>query len=104
MPDYYSNPGTEEAGSDSPPANNQADSEDTETAEEQTALLPKTILGGKKFEVGDEVVLKIVSMYDDEVEVVYATGDEEETPNQPMQESSPDMNEAEGKLDSMASY
>lgn len=34
-----------------------------------TALLPKSILGGKDFNPGDEVVLKVVRLYDDEVEV-----------------------------------
>lgn len=59
-----------------------------EGAEEQqeqggdTALLPKSILAGKKFEPGDEVVLRIVRFHGDEVEVAYAPekpgeGDEE---------------------------
>lgn len=45
---------------------------DEEAAESPSALLPKTILGGKKFEVGDEVVLRIKADHGDEVEVEYA--------------------------------
>jgi len=45
----------------------------------ETALLPKTILAGKKFNPGDEVVLKIVHLYDDEVEVAYATDKHDES-------------------------
>ncbi len=40
-------------------------------------LLPKAILMGKKFNVGDEVVLKITAIHDDQIEVEYATGEEE---------------------------
>lgn len=42
-----------------------------------SAVLPKSILAGKKFDVGDEVVLKITGMNEDEITVEYATGDEE---------------------------
>lgn len=45
---------------------------------EKTALLDKGILGGKTFEVGDEVVLRIVGMHDQEVEVAYAPAEEGE--------------------------
>lgn len=38
-----------------------------------TALLPKSILAGKDFKPGEEVVLKIVRIHDDEVEVAYAS-------------------------------
>lgn len=44
----------------------------------QTALLPKSVLGGKKFDVGDEVVLKVTHVYEDEVAVEYATEKPEE--------------------------
>ena len=101
MPDSYY-PEAEDAASNSTPTSADTSSEDTETAEEQTALLPKTILAGKQFDPGDEVVLKIVKVYENEVEVAYATGDEEETANQPMQEPSPDMEASEGALESMA--
>jgi hypothetical protein len=38
----------------------------------QTYLLPKEVLMGKHFEVGDEVVLKITGMHDDSIQVEYA--------------------------------
>lgn len=43
-----------------------------EHMDEPTALIPKALLGGKTFNVGDEVVLEIVHMGDGEVEVKYA--------------------------------
>lgn len=103
MPDQSLYPETEDAVP-AEPAAPAAEAEDTEAPAEETALLPKTILGGKTFNVGDEVVLKVTAIYDDEVEVAYATGDEEEAANVPMSETSPDMAEAEGKLESMVSY
>lgn len=45
---------------------------ETETEGGQTALLPKSVLGGKDFEPGEEVVLKIVKVHEDEIEVQYA--------------------------------
>lgn len=39
----------------------------------ETALIPKSLLAGKQFKPGDEVVLRIVRDYEDEVEVEYAT-------------------------------
>ena len=36
------------------------------------AVLPKAILAGKEFKVGDEVVLKITAMHDNEISVAYA--------------------------------
>lgn len=102
MPDNYY-PENEEAGTGAaaaPPA--PKSDQESESAKGQTALLPKSILAGKEFNPGDEVVLKIVRLYENEVEVEYATGEEEEHPNQPMSEPSADMTAAEGKLESMA--
>ncbi len=72
----------------------------------ETALLPKSILGGKDFQPGQEVVLKIVGMHEDEVEVQYApekAGDEEESdaPESMGGGSSSEMDKAQGKLASM---
>lgn len=44
----------------------------------KTYLLPKEVLEGKKFEPGDEVVLRIVAMHDDQIEVAYAPAKEQE--------------------------
>lgn len=45
--------------------------------EGQTALLPKSILAGKEFKPGDEVVLKIVNLHENDVEVEYASEEPE---------------------------
>ena len=81
MPDYY--PETNEETPDSTPKDEMPSSE--------TALLPKSILAGKEFNVGDEVVLKIVAMHDDEVEVEYAKSDDK--PKSAMDESMDSMGE-----------
>ena len=73
MPNY-SNPG---GGQDAdmfsdgpqPPAKT---AETEEPSEGQTAILPKSILGGKEFKPGEEVMLKIVALHDNDVEVEYA--------------------------------
>ena len=64
--------------------------------EEQTALVPKSLLGGKDFGVGDEIIFKIVHKYEDEIEVAYAS--------EPKKEDKPksQMEESEGGLDRMA--
>lgn len=54
-----------------------ADAGDESKSDSPTAVLPKSILMGKEFKPGDEVVLKIVRMHEDEIEVEYATGEEE---------------------------
>lgn len=60
MPDYYPEDTTEKPV---------AEGEDTERHEGETALLPKSLFAGKSMEPGAEVTLKIVHVYDDEVEV-----------------------------------
>lgn len=65
--------------SDAEAADTAAPSEESQEMSSATAELPRSILAGKEFKPGDEVVLKIVSMTDDSVVVEYATGDEEET-------------------------
>lgn len=51
------------------------ETKDEKTEEEgagESAMLPKTILAGKDFNPGDELVLKVVAIHGDEVEVEYA--------------------------------
>jgi hypothetical protein len=68
--DLYSDDGIEP---NKPTAESEPETEDHgEDMGEQTALLPKSILAGKDFKVGDEVVLKITGMHEGEVEVEYA--------------------------------
>lgn len=90
---YSDNPG-EESPPAAPPS---APEKDNESEEGETALLPKSILAGKKFEVGEEVVLKIVHEYDDEIEVAYATGKDEKE-----ESDNPDMAAAHSEMDKMA--
>jgi hypothetical protein len=63
---------------DSEGADDQKDaSDEKEEGSEDTAestIIPKSMLAGKTFNVGDEVVLKIVRMDGDEIQVQYATG------------------------------
>ena len=56
---------------------------------ESTALLSKSVLGGKEFKPGEEVVLQIVEVRDNDVVVKYASeekgeekGEESEAPSQ----------------------
>lgn len=69
-----------------------------------TALLPKTILAGKKFDVGEEVVLKIVHDHGDEIEVEYAPekGEDDEDGDESDEGGGSEMDGAMGKLNSMA--
>ena len=53
-------------------ADDQNDALKDDEGPSSTALLPKSILMGKEFNVGDEVVLKISAIHDNEVEVEYA--------------------------------
>lgn len=100
MPDNYynENPGGDmvPAGPDAtPPAGSPGEKEEYG----ETALLPKSILGGKEFKPGEEVVLEIVHIYEDEVEVKYASeeGSKEEEAGE-----TASMEKAEGELESMA--
>lgn len=61
----------------------------------ETALIPKSLLMGREFNPGDEVVLKVVHIYEDEVEVQYAT-------EEPEEEESGTMMEADEEMDKMA--
>lgn len=92
--------GTGEATAPTPP---KPQDDKTESPEGKTALLPKTILGGKEFAPGDEVVLKVVKVYEDEIEVQPSGGEEsEKAPEANSEASSPEMDAAQGQLESMA--
>lgn len=88
--------GDEEQGEATP--DNEAGEQTPQEDGGTTALLPESILAGKKFNVGDEVVLKIVHMGDGEIEVAYA-------PEKPSEASEPgekpEMGAAEGDMMAM---
>lgn len=90
-PDPYPDVGSKPADAESPPE------QDEDVGE--TALLPKSILGGKDFKPGDEIVLKVEHIYDDEVEVSYAS-----EPKEPETNTEPEMPmSADEEIDGMAS-
>ena len=62
---------------------------------EVTGILPKEILAGKDFKPGEEIVLKIVAIHDNDVEVAYASEEGKdqkegsEPKEEPMSETAP---------------
>lgn len=76
--DYYSDAAPQAA----PPEEAAEGQEPHQEEGEHTALLPKSILAGKDFKPGEEIVLKIVRLHDDQVEVAYASGEEKEPQGQ----------------------
>lgn len=66
-PDPYTDATTEEA------APEEAAAPEEETGNEPTAELPKSVLGGKEFKPGEEVVLQVVQVMDNSVLVKYAS-------------------------------
>ena len=66
--DLYSDGPAKESAEDKAPDDDKGENPD-DTVE---AVLPKSILAGKEFNVGDEVVLKITAMHDDQISVAYA--------------------------------
>lgn len=71
--DYYDD---DAARTSEPEPDDQHDAVKGDESTSQQALLPKSILAGKTFEVGDEVVLKIDEIRGDEVVVSYASGED----------------------------
>lgn len=90
MPEDYYDTGemTPEESSSSPEASQRGATEGGESA-----LIPKSLLMGKEFNPGDEVVLKIVHIYEDEVEVQYATEEPKDEESSPMMESEDEMDQ-----------
>lgn len=92
--DYYDDGPETPQQSESPPP------EEQDAGDEKTALLPKSVTGGKTFEPGEEIVLKVVAVHDDELEVTYATekGESKAPANEPS------MAKAMNHNQSMASF
>lgn len=79
----YANPGNSGGGEDSyadasMPEHTEEPSKPEDAEEGKTYLLPIAIAEGKKFEPGDEIVLRIVAEHDDQFEVTYAPAKEQE--------------------------
>lgn len=74
---YYADAGPAETPEPQEPHDEKTEGE----GEAQTAELPKTVLGGKDFKPGEEVVLEIVDVRENSVLVKYASekgGEKEE--------------------------
>lgn len=91
MPYGNSDSGGDNMFSDgAPPEGAAAPKESEGYGDGQTAILPKSILAGKEFKPGEEVVLKIVAIHDNDVEVEYASEEgskEEEAGETPKEEA-----------------
>lgn len=72
------------------PAQGDSKSVDDQNSEQPTGLIPKSLLAGKKFNPGDEVVLKIVADHGDEIEVEYAPAKPGDESSETETEQSPD--------------
>lgn len=93
---YSDNPGPAEDSSMAEAG--QAEGKSAHGDDGETAVLPKSILAGKHFDPGDEVVLKVVAIHDDSVEVAYATGegDHKEGEHEMGNESTPEQEPSGG--------
>ena len=68
--------------------------------EQETALLARSLFAGKDLEVGSECKVRIVHIFEDEVEVEYIKHyDEKESTDT---DEGPSMREAMGRFDGMA--
>lgn len=68
MAGYDSYSDTSAGSDDSAPK----EKDEAEESAESSALLPKSLFSGKDFKVGDEIVLKITHLYEDQFEAEYA--------------------------------
>lgn len=82
MPDNYYDDG----GAGGAPAQPGADKAPDEQAGGNTALLPKSLFGGKELKPGDTVTLKVSQVHEDEIAVEVA---ESEPAEQPQEQSQP---------------
>jgi len=106
MASYYpeDTSGDEAAPSETDSGVEGGDEQDTdEKMDGPTALIPKTLLAGKEFKPGEEVVMKIVHDHGDEVEIAYATEPSGGTKDGDDGDSD-EMKGAMGKLDSVSRY
>lgn len=104
MPQDYYNDGPEEEAPGSTP-NKQEREEDMDERDEATALIPKSVTGGKDFQPGDEIVLEVIAVHEDELEVRYAKEKggkgEDEGEEQPSMSRAMETNKTMSGMDSM---
>lgn len=66
----------------------------------ETALVPKSIVSGYDIEVGDSIKFKVVAILEDELEIEYAhKSDDDDKDDKPKS----DMDRADSDLDALAS-
>lgn len=61
-----------------------------EEVNQQTALIPKSALMGKKVAVGDKLTVKVTGIFEDEVEIVCVYGKNREAEREPVPASDAD--------------
>lgn len=113
MNNYYPQPDEDAAAPDTASDQEQPAKKKDGMAEGESALIPKSLLAGKEFKPGEEVVLKIVRDYGDQVEVQYAKdegegeGDEEasadDAPDSDQPPGGSEMDAAQSRLGMMGS-
>lgn len=74
---------------------------DEKGSDSAVATLPKSILAGKDFKVGDEIMLQITQLNEDSVVVKYAKGEEEGEKEAPPPEAPPAGTGAGSTMDGM---
>jgi hypothetical protein len=81
--DLYSDGADGADGADGEKDGDKTDESSDKQDDATEAMLPKSILSGKEFNVGDEVVLKVTGIHDDQISVKYSTGkdDSEKDPD-----------------------
>ena len=70
--------GMDSTMTDGPVETAQPPKEGGEMADSETGILPKALMAGKDFKVGDEIVLKITRVGENDFEVAYASGEGKE--------------------------
>ena len=105
MPSYYSDL---ESNDSSAPSSAESDEKDAKPKEDKnddmpTALVPKSLLAGKDFKPGEEIVFKIVHLYDDEVEIEYASSSKKDNKDEYSDSDSEEMSSAMDRMDSAMS-
>jgi hypothetical protein len=89
---------TDEAAPSEPGNTSESDADKDQGENEEagpegvTALLPKSICPGMDLQPGQNITLKVLKSYEDEIEVEYVKGDQGES----------EMDRSEGKLTAMA--
>ena len=87
------------AGEPKESAEDSAETEDQTGTDEPTALLPKSLFGDKDLKPGRACKVKVMRVYDDEVEVAYVPHDGESDEHG----DGESMRSAMGKMDEMVS-